>query len=61
MDDRPQGTQSVKLAVEKYSWKCPTCGTTNEGEGYYEIVTCEKCRTSFGTIPLKPDGVCSND
>ena len=49
MDEKPQGTTSVKLTPISWEWNCPTCGTHNTENDLCEIVTCSKtnCGTSF--------------
>ena len=39
----------VPITITAYKWKCPECGT--EQDGYDEpvfVVVCEKCDTEFG-------------
>jgi len=54
-------TEKVRLYVESYQWTCPHCGESNIEDEADSIqmgsplcpVTCERCRMSFYTEPLK--------
>ena len=50
-DDRPQGTETVKLEPQEWAWTCLVCDTYNVEMDTDEIVTCNRddCRTSFFT------------